>query len=127
MELAESVSRRLRSQHVLAGLVTVEIKYSSFESVSHQTQLVTPDNTTDTIYKTALRLFDELWNRQPYVCSAFVPLGFPPIRSGSFPSLTFRQMKSSKSWIGALDQIRQKFGDRSVIRASQLKKPSRHR
>ncbi len=127
MELAESVSRRLRSQHVLAGLVTVEIKYSSFESVSHQTQLVTPDNTTDTIYKTALRLFDELWNRQP--------IRLLGIRTARLSSDTIRQLsifdlqtnEKQQKLDCALDQIRQKFGDRSVIRASQLKKPSRHR
>ena len=64
--LAESVAGRLRKSEQLAGMISTEIKYHTFQSVSHQTTLTTPVNTTDTIYKTACRLFDEIWNGELY-------------------------------------------------------------
>ncbi len=122
MELAESVSRRLRKAHMLAGMVSVEIKYSTFEAVSHQMQLLTPDNTTQAIYKTACRLFDELWNKK-----AIRLLG---IRTSKLTSDSIRQLdifdiqenEKQKKLDSALDTIRKKFGDQSVVRASQLGK-----
>lgn len=121
MELAESVSRRLRQHHLAAGMVSVEIKYSTFDQVSHQTGLLTPSNSTQTIYDTACRLFDELWNG-----SAIRLLG---IRTSKLSSDTIRQLsifddpasEKQQKLDHALDHIRQKFGDSSVIRASQMK------
>ena len=124
MELAESVSRRLRKSHMAAGMVSVEIKYSTFETFSHQTQLITPDNTTDAIYKTACRLFDELWNKKP--------IRLLGIRTSKLTPDDIRQLsifdtpvsEKQKKLDNALDNIRKKFGDQSVVRASQLSKPA---
>ena len=121
MELAESVSRRLRQHHLAAGMVSVEIKYSTFDQASHQTGLLTPSNGTQTIYDTACRLFDEQWNG-----SAIRLLG---IRTSKLSSDTIRQLsifddpasEKQQKLDHALDHIRQKFGDSSVIRASQMK------
>lgn len=126
MELAESVSRRLRKAHMLAGMVSVEIKYSTFEAVSHQMQLLTPDNTTRAIYKTSCQLFDELWNKK-----AIRLLG---IRTSKLTSDSIRQLdifdiqenEKQKKLDNALDHIRKKFGDQSVVRASQLGKEGSH-
>ena len=65
MSLAESVAGRLREAGQLAGMVSTEIKYHTFQSVSHQTTLTIPICTTDAIYKTACVLFDEIWNGTP--------------------------------------------------------------
>lgn len=65
LELAEEVSGRLRRAHLLAGSVTVELKYNNFRSCSRQTQLSTPLSATDALYTCACRLFDELWNGTP--------------------------------------------------------------
>lgn len=125
MELADSVSRRLRKAHFLAGMVSVEIKYSTFESASHQMQLLTPDNTTQAIYGTACHLFDELWNKKP--------IRLLGIRTSKLSSDNMRQLdifdiqenQKQKKLDDALDSIRKKFGDQSVVRASQLgKKPT---
>lgn len=122
MELSESVCARLRKNHLTAGMVSVEIKYSTFESFSHQTQLITPSNTTDTIYQTALRLFDELWNKKP--------IRLLGIRTSKLAPDNIRQLSIFDSPVDekhakldhALDNIRKKFGEKSIIRASQLGK-----
>ena len=43
----------------------MEIKYYTFESVSHQRQLAKPTYDARDIYQEAVSLFLELWNHQP--------------------------------------------------------------
>ncbi len=64
-KLAEQVSQRLRKARQIAGTVTVEIKYNTFQSCSRQTQLLSPVNTADELFQCACQLFDELWNGTP--------------------------------------------------------------
>lgn len=65
LKLAEQVSRRLQKAKQIAGTVTVEIKYNTFQSCSRQTQLLSPVNTADELFRCACQLFDELWNGMP--------------------------------------------------------------
>lgn len=124
LRLADSVSGRLRETEQLAGMISVEIKYSTFQSVSHQMQLLTPSNTTDLIYQTACRLFDELWDGSPVRL-----LG---IRSAKLSAADIRQLSifdiqtNSKyqKLDDAIDQIRKKYGDHSIVRGSHLKTPN---
>lgn len=64
-ELATSVANRLVKSDVLAAQVTVEIKYATFRSVSHQTILDVPIETAASIHKVAMSLFDALWDGAP--------------------------------------------------------------
>ena len=63
--LADSVSGRLKKQDFLARQVTLEIKYATFKSVSHQMPLNRASSEKNTILNAALRLFDELWDGSP--------------------------------------------------------------
>lgn len=65
LSLSDSISSRLRKSGQLAGMISVEIKYNNFQTVSHQCSLSQPSNTSQVIYQTACRLFDELWNGSP--------------------------------------------------------------
>ncbi len=64
--LAESVGGRLRKEKQRAGMVSVEIKYHTFQTFSHQKQLETASNADQVIYKAACELFGELWNRNRF-------------------------------------------------------------
>ena len=50
-QLAQSVSRRLKKAGQKAGMLSVEIKYYTFESVSHQRQLAKPTYDARDIYQ----------------------------------------------------------------------------
>ncbi len=63
--LSESVSTRLKKHEFLAKQVTVEIKYATFQTTSHQMILETPISDKDQIYDAAVRLFDNLWDGSP--------------------------------------------------------------
>ena len=137
LSLAESVAGRLRDSGQLAGMVSTEIKYSTFRSVSHQTTFAEPVCTTDTIYKTACLLFDEIWNGSPVRLLGIrtsklvskkepVQLTLFDLNNGydtsagqkTVPLPTARQRKLDD----ALDSIRKKYGADSVVRGSLLHK-----
>lgn len=63
--LAGTVGGRLRKEKVKAKMVSVEIKYHTFQTVSHQKQLVKAGNGDQVIYEAACELFRELWNGEP--------------------------------------------------------------
>ena len=70
--LSEKVAARLRASGQQAGLVCVEIKYSDFTKASHQMQLLSPTNVSDTLYRASCQLFEEFWDGRSVRCSGFV-------------------------------------------------------
>lgn len=126
--LAESVGRRLRSSHQLAGLICTEIKYNTFQSVSHQTLLDAPTASTDVIYQKACMLFDELWNGTPIrllgIRTTKLVEEDTPIQLSLFDYSTpvsARQQKLD----AALDQIRARYGRDAIKRGSLMDSPDK--
>ena len=64
-DLAGSVGRRLRKAGQKAGMVSVEIKYHTFNQVSHQKQMERQTNQDQDIYQASIELFRELWSGEP--------------------------------------------------------------
>lgn len=128
LSLSESVGRRLRDSKQLAGMLSTEIKYSSFRTVSHQTTLETPVCTTDTVYETACRLFDEIWNGMPIrllgIRTSKLVSEEEPVQLSLFdlaPPAAHREDTAKKKQLDmALDSIRSKYGADSVVRGSLL-------
>ena len=139
LSLAESVSARLRACGQSAGMVSTEIKYNTFQKVSHQTTLPAPTNQTDAIHRTACALFDEIWDGTPVrllgirssklvSCSEPVQLSlfdFPDTEAFSSGS---RQLSSKKKeqLDAALDSIRKRYGADAVVRGSLLQDKTSH-
>jgi len=122
LSLAENVSKRLRSAGQLAGMISVEIKYSDFSSVSHQMQFTSPANTTDQIYKSACHLFQELWNHNPVrllgIRTSKLTHDEEPVQLTLFDTqINEKQLKAEK----AIDSIKNKFGNGAVVRGTFLK------
>ena len=130
LSLSESVAARLRKAGQLAGMVSVEIKYNNFRSVSHQTMLSSPSDTSRIIYDTACRLFDELWDHSPIrllgVRTSKLVSATEPIQlslfdlnavAGNEKEPAFEKLAALDK---ALDDIRNKFGNDAVVRGSLL-------
>ena len=64
-DLAASVGQRLRKARQKAGMVSVEIKYHTFNQVSHQKQMERQTNQDQDIYQASIELFRELWSGEP--------------------------------------------------------------
>jgi len=126
LSLAESVGRRLRAAHSLAGSVCTEIKYSSFRSVSHQMPLHTPTASTDIIYKQACLLFDELWDGAPVrllgIRTTKLVAEDEPIQLNLFDYQAPVSEKQQKL-DAALDSIRSRYGKEAIKRGSLLDSP----
>lgn len=125
LSLADSVSSSLRSSHEAAELICVEIKYSSFQSVSHQTTLDTPTSSTEHIYSTALSLFDAVWNHSPIRLlgirtSRLVPDNEPVQLSLFDMTAQASENVKQKKLDAALDSIRSRYGSDSIVRGSLL-------
>lgn len=130
LSLSESVAARLRKAGQLAGMVNVEIKYSNFRSVSHQTMLYSPSDTSRIIYDTACRLFDELWDHSPIrllgVRTSKLVSATEPIQLSLFDlnAVAGNEKEPASEKLAALDKalddIRNKFGNDAVVRGSLL-------
>lgn len=130
LSLSESVGRRLRASHELAGNVCTEIKYATFQSVSHQTILNAPTASTDIIYHTACSLFDELWNGSPIrllgVRTARLVQDSEPVQLSLFDLVTDKPAsEKQKKLDAALDAIRSRYGADAVKRGSLISSPSK--
>ena len=129
LSLSEYVGRRLRESHELAGNVCTEIKYATFQSVSHQKILYTPTASTELIYRTACSLFDELWNGSPVrllgIRTSKLVKDTEPVQLSLFDMATQKPVsEKQKKLDAALDSIRSRYGADAVKRGSLLTPPS---
>ena len=128
--LAETVGARLRKEQQKANMLSVEIKYSTFQSVSHQRQMERATNVDQVIYENACELFRELWNGEPIRLlgirtSKLVSSGAPEqmnifdFQNGE-PKGNVKDAKHQKL-DKALDAIREKFGENAIKRGTFLR------
>ncbi|XCP84025.1 DNA polymerase IV [Roseburia hominis] len=128
LTLSKSVGRRLRKAGQMAYMVSTEIKYSTFQTASHQKQLVRASNKDDVLYEAACELFDELWNREPIRLlgvrtSKLVDAGEPQQLS-LFDLPTPEEIQAQKKAekhrrLGkAMEEIRKKYGEDSISRGA---------
>lgn len=120
-ELSEKVAARLRASGQQAGLVCVEIKYSDFTKASHQMQLLSPTNVSDTLYRASCRLFEEFWDGRSVRL-----LGVRTSKlseEGQQQMNLFDMAKSEKmqKLDKALDEIRGRYGASAVVRGSKMR------
>lgn len=132
LSLSDSVAKRLRNLGVSASMISVEIKDSSFHTMSHQCSLKTPVNSSNLIYATACRLFDELWDNTPIrllgirttkLSDISEPVQmnlFDFLEEDSGDSLSASQQKKYVALENALDKIRAKYGTDAVVRGNKL-------
>jgi len=128
--LAETVGGRLRKEQQKASMISVEIKYSTFQSVSHQKQIARATNTDQVIYENACELFRELWNGEPI---RLLGIRTSKIKDDDAPeqmSIFDYQYEETSDKVKeekhrkldyALDEIRKKFGDEVIKRGTFLK------
>lgn len=143
LSLSDSVAGRLRKAGQLAGMISVEIKYSSFQTVSHQKSLSSSTNTSQIIYNTACRLFDDLWNGAPIrllgvrtsrlsdltqpaqlslfdLCGDYGLSPYPEEKTAAKNSHPSPSREKLAVLDKTLDSIRQKYGESAVVRGSFL-------
>ena len=125
LALSESVGESLRASNEVCSLVCVEIKYASFQSVSHQMTLSSPSSSTDFIYHTSMTLFDAIWSQQPIrllgIRVSKLSSKDEPVQLNLFEIADQKKENEKyKKLDSALDTIRKKYGSQSIVRGSIL-------
>lgn len=125
--LAESVGRRLRKAGQKANMVSMEIKYHDFQSMSHQTQLSKPTSDEQVLLDTACRLFQEAWTGEPVrllgIRTAKLVDAGEPEQMSIFDLEPQKPVDEKRQRLNAaMNQIREKYGDDAVMKASRMKK-----
>jgi DNA polymerase-4 len=129
LSLAETVGGRLRKEKQKAKMVSVEIKYSTFQTFSHQKQLELATHTDQLIYEVACDLFTELWNGEPIrllgIRTSKLVDESTPEQMNLFEFAETLEKEEPKrvkykKLDEALDKIRKKYGDDAVKRGTLL-------
>ena len=129
--LAESVGARLRKAKQQAGMINVEIKYATFQSVSHQRQLSFPTSSDRVLYENACSLFRELWDQRPIRLLGIRTsklsdergprqmnlFDYQDGQEGCSGKRRSREKKREKLE-QAVDEIRKKYGEHAVMRGA---------
>lgn len=64
LSLSETVTARMRQQHLIGDVVSIGIKTNDFKYYSKQIKLAQPTHITSEVYKISKNLFDEMWQGQ---------------------------------------------------------------
>lgn len=128
LSLCETVASRLRMDNVKASCLAVSIVDYEFNYSTHQRPLQTATNVTYELYQNACEIFLESWDKS-------TPLRQLGVHSTKLSEEGFRQYSifdNSEKYDKlskldqAVDSIRNKYGENSLIRASFLKSEVTH-
>lgn len=122
--LARKVSERLKKARMRAGGVSVEIKYSSFQTVSHQRMMDRSSSGAEEIYREACHLFEELWNGDPIRLLGIRTMKLmdedAPVQMTIFDYQKAKpKLDKQRKLEEAMRQIRQKYGEDAVTKGSK--------
>ncbi len=113
--MAEDLAFQLRNGNRLTSCVTVKIRYSDFNTYSKQMKI--PYTSADhTLIERVLEIFNKLYNRRLLV--RLIGVRFSSLVQGKYQIDLFEDTKKTVNLYNAMDIIRNKYGSRSVIRAS---------
>ena len=131
LELADQVGKRLRALGFAARTVTFQVRFPTFETVMRSRTLPVASDSTDAIYATACRLLEE--NVAPGQAVRLLGVGVSnfarPEATPAPKQLTLFDLEQPPQTgkrpavDEAMDRIRAKFGDRAIVRVSQMESP----
>ncbi len=114
LAMAENLAFQLRRGEKLTGCVTVKIRYSDFQTQTLQKQI--PYTAADhQLLPVVSDLFDRLYSRRLLV--RLIGVRYSSLVSGFHQLNLFDESLDYAALYNALDRIRLRYGDRSVIRA----------
>ncbi|MAD96480.1 MAG: DNA polymerase IV [Flavobacteriaceae bacterium] len=121
MAIAENLVYQLRRGNKLTGCVGFKIRYSDFQTYTVQKRI--PYTSADhKIIPVVQELFKKLYQRRLLV--RLIGIKFSHLVEGGFQFDLFDDEERVLSLYQAMDKMRERFGDRSVIRASGMEAKS---
>ncbi len=121
LALCESVAARLRADGKTARVVTVQLVDAAFRRKSHQKTLPGPTDSTDLLYRTAQELMRAIW---PALGVRLLGVTAEKTGTEHFEQLDFfidtEKTQKLEKLDRTADALRQKFGEKAVVRAKLL-------
>lgn len=115
--MTENLAYQLRRGEKLTACIAVKIRYSDFNTYSKQLRI--PYTSADHILiPKILEMFKSLYNRRLLV--RLIGIRFSHLVSGNYQINLFDDTEEILSLYHAMDHIRKRYGDKSVIRASGM-------
>ena len=115
--MTENLAYQLRRGDKLTACITVKIRYSDFNT--HTLQAKIPYTAADHILLPKVKqLFKKLYDRRLLV--RLVGIRFSHLVGGGYQMNLFESTQEHSNLYAALDRIREKYGDRAVLRAVSL-------
>ncbi|WP_405410926.1 DNA polymerase IV [Maribacter sp. Asnod1-A12] len=115
--MTENLAYQLRRGEKLTACISVKIRYSDFNTYSKQMRI--PYSSADHILiPKILDLFKTLYNRRLLV--RLIGIRFSHLVSGNYQINLFDDTEEILSLYNAMDNIRKRYGDKSVLRASGM-------
>ena len=115
--MTENLAYQLRRGEKLTACIAVKIRYSDFNTYSRQVHI--PYTSADHILiPKILELFRILYNRRLLV--RLIGIRFSHLVQGNYQINLFEDTEEVLNLYAAMDHIRERFGDKSVLRASGL-------
>ena len=115
--MTENLAYQLRRGEKLTACIAVKIRYSDFNTYSKQLRI--PYTSADHILiPKILDLFKTLYNRRLLV--RLIGIRFSHLVGGNYQINLFDDTEEALNLYDAMDRIRNRYGDKSVIRASAM-------
>lgn len=127
LALAETVGARLRAANVQAEVVAVGIKTHDLRYAGHQMTLRNATNITIEIHRCVCQLFDELWDgtgiRHLGIHTSRIMDRMDMRQLDMFDSTDYEKLERMDA---AVDQVRKRYGNDSLMRAVFVGSPIDH-
>jgi DNA polymerase-4 len=119
--MAENLAYQLRRGNKLTACVTFKIRYSDFQTYTQQQRI--PYSAMDhSIIPVVLDLFRKLYNRRLLV--RLIGVKFSHLVEGGYQINLFEDNEKLINLSQAIDNMRERYGDRSVVSASGMEAKS---
>jgi len=119
--MAENLAYQLRRGNKLTACVTFKIRYSDFQTYTQQQRI--PYSAMDhSIIPVVLDLFRKLYNRRLLV--RLIGVRFSHLVEGGYQINLFEDNEKLINLSQAIDKMRERYGDRSVVSASGMEAKS---
>lgn len=117
LAMTENLAYQLRRGDKLTACIAVKIRYSDFNTYSKQLRI--PYTSADhVLIPKILDLFNGLYNKRMLV--RLIGIRFSHLVSGNYQINLFEDTEETLNLYHAMDYVRNRFGSRSVLRASAM-------
>jgi len=115
--MAENLAFQLRRGHKLTGCVAIKIRYSDFQTYTQQ-QKITYSAADHNIIPIVTQLYEKLYQRRMLV--RLIGIRLSDLVSGGHQIDLFDDAEKTIKLYQAMDLMRERYGDRAVIRAVSM-------